>query len=366
MKPWTRALWSGADHRADVGGAVPRVADDHLVERRGAGLEELVVLLLVHQQPGERGAALAAVAGPAQVHLDGDLGDVDVVGDDARRLAAELEGDAGEVLGGLGHDLGAHAVGAGERDPVDAAVRGQLLADLDAADDHVHDARREPRLLDQVTEQERGERRARRREQHDRAAGREGRAELEDREVQRVVVAGDRGDHADRLVDDVALGRVRLVVAAEVHGAVDLGGLGRPAQVLVDGHLDLEVLRQRDGRADLVDDRGQQPVGGRLEHVGEPVDVARALLAGQRGPRGERLAGRVDGGVDLRGGRPADGRDDLLGGRVVDVPALALGVDHPVPDEQGAGRRHPGPHLLGGELGIGADGHQWLLSVVLS
>jgi hypothetical protein len=280
------------------------------------------------------------------VHLDGDLVHVDVRHDQAGRLAAELQGDAGEVPRGLFHDPRADGVRAGERHAVDAGVRGQLLADLDAADDHVHDARRQARLLDQVAQQQRGERGPRRGQQHDRATGRECGAELEDRQVERVVVAGDGGDHAHRVVDHVALGGVRLVVPAEVDGAVDLGGLRGPAEVLLHSHLDLEVLRQGDGSAYLVDDRGQQPVGRRLQHVGEPVDVPRALLAGERGPGRERVPGGGDRLVDLSGGRAADGGDDLLGGRVHHVPGLALRLGRPAADEQRAGLGDPVLHRV--------------------
>ena len=233
------------------------------------------------------------------MHVDRDLPDVHVGHDDVRRLAAQLERHRYEVLGRLGHDPGAHAVGARERHPVDTGVRRETASNLRAPDDHIEHPVGQARLPDQLPQEERGQRGARRRQQYDGTARGQRRSELEDRQVEGEVVAGDRRDDPRRLVDHVAHRGVGLVVGAEMHRPVGLGRLGRPAQVLVGGHPDLEVGGERDRRAHLVDDGRQQPVGGSLEHIGEPVNVPAALGAREPGPRAECIGGRADCGVDL-------------------------------------------------------------------
>ena len=99
-------------HRPVEGVVVVRVAgrSTFVLHVRGHRGDELVVHALVHEDAGRRRAVLAGVevAGDRDA-LDGLL-DVGVVEHDDRRLAAELEVHALEVVGGRLRDLhaGAH------------------------------------------------------------------------------------------------------------------------------------------------------------------------------------------------------------------------------------------------------------------
>src|SRR5579872_2917149 len=132
-----------------------------------------------------------------------------------------------------------------------------------------------------------------------------------------------------------------VVPGTQMLGPVRLRGLGSPAQVLLDRHPNLQEGREGHRGADLVHDRGQQFVGGRLEYVGQPVQMPRSVLAGEPGPAGEGRSGGADRGVDLLRGRAADGSDDLLGGRVVDRPAFAARADERSVDQQVPGTGDP-------------------------
>jgi hypothetical protein len=120
--------------------------------------------------------------------LHGDLPDIGAWKHDARGLPTQLQGNAGEALGGLGHDHRADRVGPGEGNPIDSRVRRQLTTDVRVAGDHVQDAGGQLRPADQLAEKERRQRGPRRWEQDDGAPDGQRGSELEDREVKRVVV----------------------------------------------------------------------------------------------------------------------------------------------------------------------------------
>ena len=81
----------------------------------------------------------------------------------------------------------------------DPLVADQNVADLGRrAADHVEPAGRQSRLLLQLGEQQRGQRRLARRLEHDRAARGERRRELVRDEVEREVERADRADDPDR------------------------------------------------------------------------------------------------------------------------------------------------------------------------
>ena len=107
--------------RADSG--VVAVEGGH---RRPQVREELELDRLVHQHVVGCHAGLAGVAEPAPGDPPG--GDLErcVAVDQARRLAAELEDDGGEMLGGLlEHDL-ADVAAAREEDEVESLVQERL------------------------------------------------------------------------------------------------------------------------------------------------------------------------------------------------------------------------------------------------
>ena len=168
MKPSTRSRWSGRI----IGPML--VAGSHgspttiWSNADAPGREELVVLVLVHEQPGQRGAALAAVARPAQVHLDGDLVHVDV------RACTRL-GDlppSSSVTPLRFCAACAMIFAPTPSEPVNETRSTPGCEESCCPTSappmiDVHDARRQAGLLDQVAEEQRGQRRPRRR-----AAGR--------------------------------------------------------------------------------------------------------------------------------------------------------------------------------------------------
>ena len=161
------------------------------------------------------------------------IADVAVVEEHERRLAAELEEHALHGRARRGHDLAADRRRAGERHDVDVGVRRQLGADrVVGRREHVHDAGRDVgRLGDELAERERRPRRVGRALEHDRAAGRERGRELRERELDRVVVRGDRADDAGGLLLDPAVvpARERVALAEVLDEVVALEQIGVPA-----------------------------------------------------------------------------------------------------------------------------------------
>src|SRR5690606_28133335 len=101
-------------------------------------VHHLVVDGAVHQQTGARGTDLTGV------DVDGEEGTTDgivelgILEDNVRGLAAELQGQRVEVLGGGTHDLLAGGHGPGEGDAPDVRVRHQCgTGILTQTGDHV-------------------------------------------------------------------------------------------------------------------------------------------------------------------------------------------------------------------------------------
>ena len=129
--------------------------------------------------------------------------EVGVGEDDVRRLAAELERDLLQVARRGLHDQLADLGRAGERDLSTSGCAPAPRPRLAVAGDDVDHARREARFLHQLAEPQRRQRRLLGRLEHDRAAGRQRRAELPRRHQQREVPRDDLADHADRLAQRV-------------------------------------------------------------------------------------------------------------------------------------------------------------------
>ena len=169
----------------------PGVYDRAVADLVGEVRDEPVEDLRPRHDPAGGGAVLAAVpvARPAQVL--GDELEVGIVEDDDRGLAAELEVEPLDLLGGDLRDPLAGVGVAGDRDHPDLRVGDEHLADRRAgAADDVEDAGRQD-VGDELGEAEGGERRPGRRLEDDRVAGRERRAELPGRHVERVVPRRD-------------------------------------------------------------------------------------------------------------------------------------------------------------------------------
>ena len=199
---------------------------------------------------------------------------------------------------------------AGERDRAHARVLDQRRADRRAApDDHVQDARRQPRVVERAHDVQPGQRRVLRELQDDRVAVDQRRRQLPHRDRGREVPGRDQADHADRAVHGVdrpAGDRLleQLADRAERLARRVAQDLRRPrrlharlAQRLA--HLARHVLRDRLGA--LVDQRGR---GGRAR--------AARLAIGPRDHAGRASSAACDGQVDVLARGARELADDLV------------------------------------------------------
>ena len=250
-----------------------RVAHDVAVGLLGQAVDDVVVDRAGGQHARGRGAVLAGVVvAGAGDRLEHGV-EVDVVEDDDRRLAAELEVDPLERLGRVLGDPLAGLDRAGERDHVDVLVLDQRRAGVVAAGDDVEHALGQE-LRGDLGEPERAQRRRRGRLEDDRVAGRQRGADLPDGHHHRVVPRRDLADDADRLAADhrgvaleVLAGRLALHAAR---------GAGEEAQV-VDHRRDLVALEGLDRLAGVGGLELGDLVGVLLERVGQLEDRQRAL-----------------------------------------------------------------------------------------
>ncbi len=159
--------------------------------------------------------------------------------------------------------------------------------------------------------------------QDDGAAGREGRDDLGDDLVQRVVPRRDRGDHAGRLGVHGGVADLLLELVPGQDGEVGAGDGERERGLDGRGEADRASQLGGHGRGDL------RLAGG--EAVAQAGQRRQALLAAAGRPGAGGRTGGVDGRVDVGGAAGRDGGDGLLGG----------GVEH----GQGVGRERaaPGP-----------------------
>ena len=106
---------------------------------------------LVDEEPGTGDARLTRGREDAGDHAVVRGFEIRVVEDDVRRLAAELQADPCEVVGCILHYVYSCRSGAGERHLVHARVAHQRPAGrLSETRDHVDDAWREARLVDEL------------------------------------------------------------------------------------------------------------------------------------------------------------------------------------------------------------------------
>src|SRR6185312_13275554 len=137
---------------------------------------------------------------------------------------------------------------------------------------------------------------------HDRAAGGEGRAELQGGGGLRVVPRHYQRGDAERTAQ--VQGVPRAVDVRALLLGVQLAREARVVTQVLDGPDAVHEPRHGDGLPDLVDDERRYIGCALLEVVGEAVHPLAALGGGQAGPRPavERLARRAHGPVDVGGG----------------------------------------------------------------
>jgi ParB family chromosome partitioning protein len=343
-------LLTGVDERPQVGGPVEAVARTQAVAEGVQPFDDLVVYRTVHEQSRRRAAGLAGVPEqPACGARDGGV-QVGVAEDDVRALAAELERDALDLLGGPAADVLPDGGRAREGDLVDGGVLDQgTPRDVPAAGDDVQHACRQAGLARQLGEPERGQRRLLRRLHHHRASRGERGGELPAAQQQREVPRGDGADHPDGVLlradvdprvrdgDGGAhdFGRPPGEVVEGAGRKVDVDGAGRPADLAGVEDLQLgELVGPVEDRvpdtvqdAATVDRAHPTPLAGRVERPGRglhgPGDVGRVARRGGRDgaagggvQHGQRLAAQrrlrlpVDEHVRFEGEPLGDGGGD--------------------------------------------------------
>ena len=304
------------EHLAVVGR--PGLGVARLLGERG---DEVVVHARARQYAGRGRAVLAGVevAGDRDV-LGGEL-EVRVVEDDHRRLAAELEVDLLDVVGGRLRDRDTGADAAGDRRHRGNRVADERRARVTVAADDVEDARRQE-LGHQLGHPDRARGRGVGRLEHHRVAGGDRRRPLPDGHHCRVVPGRDRGADADRLAP-----HVRRVAAHVLAGRLALeyaGGAGEEAD-LVGHRRDLLRCRQLLRLARVLRLDVDKLVGALLDRVGDPQQ--RALALARRGvtPALERARGVLERRVDVGLPRQCGVREDLAGARIGQLGGLPVG-----------------------------------------
>ncbi len=315
-----------AEVRRVVEGAVVGVG---VGRRAGAGalglghqqVDELVVDAAVHDHAGRGGAVLTGVEVRRRGDEPGRAGQVGVGRHHDRRLAAELEVGALEVLRRGRRDLDAGTDGPGDRDQAGRRVLDEQPSRRRVAVDDVEHAGRQDRAGD-LGEQHGGAGRGVARLEHDRVAGGEGGGDLPDGHREGVVPGRHLADDADRLAADargVPLEVLPRRLALEqprgsreepelVHALVDL--LARDVAHRLAGVARLHL-------ADLVAPRGDR--SGEVEQVGLPAPRRQPL------PRLRRTGRRGVRPVDLLGGRDGRAAVHLAGDRVDQVDEVGRG-----------------------------------------
>src|SRR5205085_1849610 len=290
-----------------------------------------------HDHARRRVAGLAGIVEHVHDAAGDRLGQVGIVEDDVRRLAAEFLADA--LYGGgcaLGH-VDAGAGRAGERDHVDVGMLGHGGADFGAeAVDQVEHALRHAGLMQDFREDQcRGWRKFRGLEDHGAAGGKRWR-DLAGDLVQGPVPRRDHADDADRFAqhDSGADRLLEMIVLEHVEGRSEMAEAGAGLQLL--GH------RQR--RAHLVGDGGADVLHAGLVDLDDFRKQHHTLLAAGLRKSIEGTARRGDGLVDVGFGaernlihrlfsrRIDDGRgllDDGIDPGAVDVELHA--IDHRKP-----------------------------------
>ena len=247
----------------------------------------------------------------------------DVVEEDVRALAAELQGDRDQVLAGVLADQAAGGGFAGEGDLADPGAGGQRLAGLDAeAVDHVEDAGRQQVADEFHQHQDRG-RRLLGRLEDDGVAGGERRGELPDGHQDREVPGDDLADDAERLVVVVGGG---VVVELGQPAFLGADGGGEVAEV-VGGERDVGVEGFADRLAVVPGFGDGEHLEVLVDPVGDLVQDRGALGDGGLAPGRCDLVGGVQRQLDVLGGAAGDLAEGLAGdgGDVLEVLALDRG-----------------------------------------
>ena len=280
--------------------------------------------------------------------------DIDIGHHDDRRLAAKLERDALQRVGGAAVDDLADLRGPGEGDLVDVGMPYQEGAGRVAiAGDDVDDTRRESGFRHEIGEAQCGQRGLFSRLEDHGATGRERRGNLVHRHQQREIPRDDLRCHADRLTRHVAEHLAAWHSLRFNQLAVQLRCPARHVAQHVDriGNVD----HGRHAHRLAVVDRFEfgEFRGVRLDQVREPVEDALALVGRKIRPAAVIESGprRGDGTVHVGAGRVHDARDLQTRRWIFHRQRCAVRGSHPfIVDEQ---RRRACQRALGRRRIIG-------------
>ena len=338
------------DQGAHLGLLVERVADADVLRALHDPCGELVGNVGVHQQPGAGVAALALVEVGAEDDLLQRGVEVGVGEDDLRVLAAQLEADLLEILGGCQGDHPADSGGAGEGGHLGAGMTRQPGAHVPAAVNQVHGSGRQSFFVQELHEPGGCAGCEVARLHHGGAADGQGERQFLGDDQQREVPWGDHPDDADRLFDGDG-----EVVGAETVVCVSVGVLGEGGGVVPDrggtGHL---VPGLRDRLAGL-----QRLDQGKVVSFGfdpgrDATQEGCSFGAGGLRPVPDRecAVGGDDSGVDVGLARAVIAGDADVVRRAVAEHLVAGASGLMAVDDV-----RPGVGADGGRVGAGGDGH---------
>ena len=239
-------------------------------------------------------------------------GDVGIVEDNARRLAAQFLVNALDRWRGLARDGDSGAGRAGKADHVDLRVSGDGSTDRESVTvDEVEHARWDTGSVEDLGEDDGGEGRDFAWLQDHRAAGGESRKDLRGDLIDRPVPRGDEAAHADRLANDG--GRAALLLEGEVREDGDRG------LEMSDAGGRLSLLCEGRGGAHFLSDSGRNVGVARLIFGGDPGEQREPLCAAGLAEGGKGASRCSDRCVDVGLSAKADPSRDLLGGGVYHV-----------------------------------------------
>ena len=217
----------------------------------------------------------------------------------------------------------------GERDLVNARMRHQRGAGRPSTGRHVQDSRREPGLLTDLSQQQRGQRGGLGWLEHAGVAGGECGRQL------------PRGHQQREVPRDHLAGYPQRPGRRPEPGVLQLVGPARVVEEVRRGQRDVDVAGFLDRLAVVEALQHRELAGPLLQQPGDPVQVLGPLGAGHRPP--DALVGGARGGngaVDVGLARVGDLRQRLLGGRVHGRELPPVGSRHELAvDEQPVFRR---------------------------
>ena len=312
--------------RADVRLGIAPVSDAQRRRHLDEALREALRDGLVYAEARRGDAHLAHVAElSARARLGRALG-IGVREDEHGGVPAEFERRGQQPLGAEPQDLAPDGHRSGERRLADHARAEQVTAHLRRlSGHHVQHAGGKARVFEGFGEREGHARRLFGGLQDHRAAGRERGRDLARRQQHREVPRREGGDRADRLAhhEEPALARARLD-----HAAVDAPRLVRVPVEMVGRARDLRA-RLRERFALLLRHRARDRFGSLAHEPRRGAEHGGARPGIGRAPAPPGAFGRRERAVEIRRRRARDRVDRLLGRRVDDVDARAVGGGRP-------------------------------------